>query len=158
MDVLVQARVEDFDADTAFDLLEEVEQEVNRYFQRCWRPLGDTELAGRPVASVEHLPMRAGAPGVPAEEFLPTSPSTEDRALFVLNQVQDDRLETIMGSLSPTECQVVWAWSMTQTSWQDAALVCGLPVSEGERVRAKLARRTKQITAISVGPTSPFSR
>ena len=152
MDVLVHARVEDYDADTVFDLLEVLDHEVNRYFTRCWRPLADTELAGRPVTSMDLLPSQRGAPEIPAEEFLPVSASSEDRAMFVLHQIQDDRLEAAVATLTPPEQRVVWAKALVRGSWQDAATACGLPETEGERVRAKLARRAKTIQAISTRP------
>ena len=52
---------------------------------------------------------------------MPASRSAEDRAFVVLNQVQDDRLEAVLGELTPTEVQIAWAKSMAQTSWTEAA-------------------------------------
>jgi len=158
MDVLVQTPVEEFGPDTAFELLEIVEKQTNHHFRRGRRLIGETELNHLRVASLEQLPARLGRPDDAPERFLPPSRSAEDRAFFVLNQVQDDRLEAVLGGLTPSEAQIAWAKGMTVMSWEDAAVLCGRPASEGERVRAKLTRRAKRMMAISSAPAPSFPR
>lgn len=154
MDVLIDTRLEEYGPDTAFELLEVLQKQANHHFRRGCLSLEETKLNRRWVVSIDALPGVVGRPDRPSEHFLPASRSAEDRALFVLNHPQDDRLEAVLGSLTPEEVRVVWAKEMAQTSWQNAAVMCGFREQEGERVRAKVNRRAKQVATIATRPSS----
>jgi hypothetical protein len=144
-------------ADDPLELLEEIQRRANEEYRTGWVPIGDTQLKGRKVISVEQLPGIAGAVGVPPEEFLPGQRSTEDRAMIRLNQIESARLAVLLGSLSPDEGRVLHAYRLDRCkSWAAAALACGLPEGKGENVRAKVRLLAKALTDIPSGPTSPF--
>ncbi|QJY51182.1 hypothetical protein [Pseudonocardia broussonetiae] len=150
MDVLVLEPVEQCDPDTAFDMLERVEKALCHHYQRGLMPLTQTVIGRRRVVALEALPDLTGAVDLSAEEFLPASPSAEDQAVAQLDPgqdvVRDVRLLAIMGGLTPVETTVMLAWSAQQRrSWERAAQECGLPSSEGERVRAKLKRKVELV-------------
>lgn len=150
MDVLVLEPVEQCDPDTAFDMLERVEKALCHHYQRGLVPLTQTVIGRRRVVALEALPDLTGAVDLSAEEFLPASPSAEDQAVAQLDPgqdvVRDVRLLAIMGGLTPVETTVMLAWSAQQRrSWERAAQECGLPSSEGERVRAKLKRKVELV-------------
>ncbi|WP_344252489.1 hypothetical protein [Pseudonocardia hydrocarbonoxydans] len=144
IDVLLLEPIEQCTSETAFDMLELLEKRVRRHYQRGRVPLGETTLAGRPIVHFEVLPAMTGDVRRPAEEFLPVSPSAEDRAVARLGPIGDTRLLAVMGGMTPTECAVMLTWGEGR-SWPQAAVACGLPPSEGERVRAKLKRRSRVI-------------
>jgi len=158
IEVLLHAPLEEFGPQTAVELLEWIEKRCNEHFRRGTRSLEDTELNHQRVVSIEQLPARTGMPDSSSEIFWPAGPSAEDRALVVLNQIQDDRLEVILGGMGLADARVVWAKMLGDESWQFAATACGLSESDGERVRAKLNRRVKRIMAVSAGASSPFGR
>jgi hypothetical protein len=148
-EVLIATRLEEFGPDTAFELLDQLERETNHHFRRGRTLLGDTELNHLRVVSIDQLPARAGIPFACPEDFLPASPSVEERVLFRLNEVKDDRLEAVLGGLTRVERAVVLVREFKCDSWERAAVACGLPPSEGERVRAKLMRRVRRVETVA---------
>lgn len=151
MDVLVLEPVEQCGPDTAFDMLARLEKALCHHYQRGLVPLTQTVIGRRRVVALEALPDLTGAVNLSAEEFLPASPSAEDQAVARLDAGQDAmrdvRLLAVMGGLTPVEIAVMLAWSAQQRrSWERAARECGLPSSEGERVRAKLKRKVELVT------------
>ncbi|GAA2536825.1 hypothetical protein GCM10010210_03120 [Pseudonocardia hydrocarbonoxydans] len=151
MDVLVLEPIDDCTPQTAFDVLERLEKRLRHYYERCCVPFSETTLAGRRVTHLEALPALSGNENRSVEEFLPASPSTEDRVVARLDPVEDERLLTLMVGLSPTERAVMLTWGAGRMSWQQAALTCQLPESDGERVRAKLMRRARVLRRVAPG-------
>jgi hypothetical protein len=158
-DALLIALPEDFAPENAFELLGSIEQEANRFHLRRWRSLGETRLNKQFVGYVELLPVQAGAESVPPEEFLPASGPPDQQVLSFLDGLQDERLLAVMGAMTPPEAVVIEKWSSQMAgSWQEAAVQSGLPSSEGERIRAKLHRRARQVMGMSTRPWSPLAR
>jgi hypothetical protein len=158
-DALLIALPEGFAPENAFELLESIEEEANRFHLRRWRPLGETRLNKQFVGYVELLPVQAGAESVPPEEFLPPTVPADEQVLSFLDGLQDERLLAVMGAMTPPEAVVIEKWSSrTAGSWEEAAVQAGLPSSEGERIRAKLHRRARQVMGMSTRPRSLLAR
>jgi hypothetical protein len=56
---------------------------------------------------------------------------------------EDPRLEWVLGRLRPADRTVVLAYGLGGTSWTDAAVFCGRPPEDGDKIRCrvKYARR-----------------
>jgi len=158
MDVLLDVEVENFNPDTAFELLDSIEKETNRRFLRGHRPLWETNLNHRQVVLMGELPILTGMSGEAPESFLPASCSAEDRALFVLHQTDDERILALMFGLTDRERRVLLAKMITQESWEQVAQRFHMSPAEGERTRAKFRRRAKQVRAMFAGSSSLFAR
>lgn len=137
-EALLEVDFEQWDPADGFELIEHVESGANRLFQRGRRPLTETTLKHSPVVSLESARETIGSDAVDGQ--MPVSPSAEYRVLMMLNQFDGELAMALLGGLSPVDAQIAMARGFA-VSWDDAAQLCGLPASEGERVRAKLKRR-----------------
>ncbi|QYN41109.1 hypothetical protein K1T35_48085 (plasmid) [Pseudonocardia sp. DSM 110487] len=155
LDVLLFLDLAPFGPETAFELVELIEEKTNRHYRRGRRPLAGTELNHVPVVPLETLPSILGEEK--AAGMLPKAPSAETLALTALNIFDDMRLAIVVSDLSPEEAQVVIARGRTR-SWSEAAIVCGyLPADAkgvSERVRAKVMRRVRMLQAQDPRPAS----
>jgi hypothetical protein len=146
-DALLAIDPADFGPDSVFRLLEHLEGEIRHRFAGR-RLLCTTQLNYRRVVSLDELPAFVGEHAVPG--MLPTAPAAEWRALAALNEFDDHRLVLLLDGLTLQEARIVHARGFF-TSWVAAALACGSPPGEGERVRAKVLRRAQRINQLASG-------
>jgi hypothetical protein len=110
---------------------------------RLQRPVWETQVNGTPVALLDQ-PVRPRG----RAELVPLGDLVDDpRALAELAAVErgydDPRLEWVLGRLRPADRTVVLAYGLLASSWADAAVFCGRPPEDGDKIRCrvKYARR-----------------
>ncbi|MGH3823718.1 MAG: hypothetical protein ACRDRA_12955 [Pseudonocardiaceae bacterium] len=153
-DALLAIDPAEFGPDDVFGLLEHLEGEIRHRFAGR-RLLCTTQLNYRRVVSLDELPVFVGEHTVPG--MLPVAPAAECRALAALNEFDDHRLVMLLDGLALQEARIVHARGFL-TSWAAAALACGSPPGEGERVRAKVLRRAQRINKLTSGSQLTLGR
>lgn len=100
--------------------------------------VGDHTVGGRRVAFVKD-----------SLDLYPTvGPGTDQQALDSVEQWDDPRLPLVLERLTPEEWEVALSYAEKgKVSWEQAAIACGREPRFGERVRRKLKREGKVITA-----------
>ena len=115
-------------------------RKVATYQHGLWRPLTETKRRGRLIASLEE-PERVN----PDDDS--DNPTCLKDRLEAPDFVPEDvpithpAIKRVFDSLSPTEQKIVKArFCHGARTWDDAAIMCGRPISEGETVRRKFLR------------------
>lgn len=103
-DALLALDPSELDQDKAWTLLGRVEKDHDKRF-RGWRPLGDTQLKGKLVTSLDALPGVVGSQDG-ADGICPTFASAEAVAFGVLGAITDPRLIMIFSTLDRAELPV----------------------------------------------------
>jgi hypothetical protein len=111
---------------------------------RNFRPLGDTELRGRSVDSLDREVMisRDEAVRVPLVEVVPAPPPPPSE-----DDISDPRLVWILDRLTERERQIVRMKAKEGRTWPDAAVSCGATLKDGENLRRKVKRLSKAADA-----------
>jgi hypothetical protein len=104
---------------------------------RNFRPIGETELCGRSVDSLDREVMisRDEAVSVPLVELVPAPPPAPD-----VDDISDRRLVWIMDKLSDREKAILRVRAEKARNWPDTAAVCGATRAEVENLRRKVKR------------------
>jgi hypothetical protein len=97
-----------------------------------------TQVNGRSIALLDQPVWPRGRC-----EPVPLGDLVEDpRALAELAMVErgyeDPRVERVLGRLRQADRIVVLAYGLVATSWADAAVFCGRPPEDGDKVRCRL--------------------
>ncbi|MCA1674612.1 MAG: hypothetical protein LC799_21285, partial [Actinobacteria bacterium] len=93
--------------------------------------LGDTQIAGRTLDSLDRTIVLPGGASVMLGEVVPAQPG---------GHRFDGRLEQLMERLNPDERRILLAFSEDNGCWGDAALAAGATREAGEAVRKKCKR------------------
>lgn len=111
---------------------------------RNFRPLGDTQLCGRSVDSLDRKVKisRDEAVRVPLVELVPAPPPPPSE-----DDISDPRLVWIMDRLTEREQQIVRMKAKEGRTWPDAAVSCGATVKDGQNLRRKVKRLGKAADA-----------
>jgi len=148
---LLQAPLEPDDTAPERDVIQRLHSEIVRQ-RRAWRPIGETQLGGRRVDSLQ----RTLNPAADTTTIVADTVAIEDLHT-VHGGWDDDRLTRVLNMLRPDERHVALAYAHDGgTTWSGAARACGLPDPFGERVRRKLLRLGRQLTSrITASPPRP---
>lgn len=111
--------------------------------RRAWRFIGETQLCGRLVDSLDRPLPQADADGPLTVADAVASGIQPDLA----DGWNDVRLPRILARLRPDERQVTLAQAYQGLTWTAAAETCGMTAEFGERVRCKLKRLGADLTA-----------
>ncbi|MFG2064084.1 hypothetical protein ACGFIK_21990 [Micromonospora sp. NPDC048871] len=111
--------------------------------RRAWRLIGETELRGRTVDSLDRTLTNMGtdSPWTVADTVAGGAPVDS------VDGWNDPRLHRVLARLQPDELQVTMSKAHDGLTWSAAALACGKTVEFGERVRCKLKRLGAELTA-----------
>jgi hypothetical protein len=142
----------EFSPDNAFDLLEILGREA-RAAGRDSRLLTEATIDHHRVFSLDEMAVKLGKP---AGELCPASLAAEDQALNLQVEFADPRMIALIAMLPPNDAMIVVARGQT-ASWEQAALACDAPPSEGERVRAKVRRLRPAVIKAAGQTTGPRS-
>ncbi|WP_327034897.1 hypothetical protein [Micromonospora ureilytica] len=111
--------------------------------RRAWRLIGETELRGRKVDSLDRTLTNSGtdSPWTVADTV------AGGASVDTVDGWNDPRLHRVLARLKPDELQVTMSKVLDGLTWSAAALACGKTVEFGERVRCKLKRLGAELTA-----------
>lgn len=114
--------------------------------RRAWRPIGETQVRGRRVDSLDR-PLHLVGDAAPMT--VGDTVGAEDVRSDAVVGWDDQRIARVLARLRPDELRVVLTYvrADTITTWSAAARACGLPDNFGERVRCKLKRLGKDVVA-----------
>jgi hypothetical protein len=111
--------------------------------RRAWRDLGETRLRGARIASLDR-PLRPDGPELLT--LLDTIGSCDEIGAEA-DGWDDERIGRVLGALRADERRVTVALGQRYAdTWEQAAVLCGLPGTFGERVRRKLKREGAKLT------------
>lgn len=109
---------------------------------RNFRPIGETELCGRSVDSLDREVMisRDEVVSVPLVEVVPApSPAAG------VDDISDPRLVRIIDKLTEREKTILRVRGEKARNWPDAAVMCGATRAEVENLRRKIKRLSKAV-------------
>lgn len=111
---------------------------------RNFRLLGDTQLAGWPVDSLDRKVKlsrdeHVAAPLVDMVPAPPPPPGEDD--------ISDPRLLQIMDKLTERERKILWMKAEEERTWADAAVSSGATLKDGDNLRRKVKRLSKTAAA-----------
>lgn len=111
---------------------------------RNFRLLGDTQLGGRPVDSLDRkiAVSRDEAVRVPLVEVVPAPPPPPAE-----DDISDPRLLQIMDKLTEREREILWTKAEEGRTWVDAAVSSGATLKDGDNLRRKVKRLSKTAAA-----------
>lgn len=114
---------------------------------RNFRLIGDTQLVGRPVDSLDRKVRISEdeAVRVPLVEVVPAPPPPARD-----EDISDPRLVRIIGKLNERERKILRMKALEGRTWGDAAVSSGATLAEGESLRRKVKRLSK--TAQTAAP------
>ncbi|MFD6696073.1 hypothetical protein [Micromonospora aurantiaca (nom. illeg.)] len=141
---LLQAPLDPHDPSPDTDVVKRLRSATFRQ-RRAWRPIGETWLRGRRVDALDR-PLRL----VTDNEALTMADTVgaEDQYAADLDGWRDHRIARVLTQLRDDERDVAMMYAHDAiTTWGDAARACGRPEVFGERVRRKLLRLGKRLTA-----------
>lgn len=139
---LLQAPLDGLHPDGDHAVVRQLRTDV-RDQRRAWRFIGETQLCGRLVDSLDRPLARADADGPLTVSDAVAGGIQPDLA----EGWNDARLPRIMARLRPDELQVTLAKAYQGLTWTAAAEACGMTAEFGERVRCKLKRLGADLTA-----------
>jgi hypothetical protein len=141
---LLQAPLDPHDSSPDTDVVKRLRSATFRQ-RRAWRPIGETWLRGRRVDALDR-PLRL----VADNEALTVADTAgaEDRYAADLDGWHGHRIARVLTQLRDDERDVAMMYAHDAViTWGDAARACGRPEAFGERVRRKLLRLGKRLTA-----------
>jgi hypothetical protein len=111
--------------------------------RRAWRLIGQTQLCGRLVDSLDRR-----LPGADGDDPLVVADTVDGGMQSDLTEGWEDaRLPRVLARLPPDELRVTLTKVYQGTTWTAAAQTCGMTAEFGERVRCKLKRLGADLTA-----------
>lgn len=119
---------------------------------RNFRPIGETELCGRSVDSLDREVMisRDEAVSVPLVEVVPAPPPPAS-----VDDISDPRLVWIIGKLTERERAILQIRAEKAPNWPDTAVMSGATRAEVDNLRRKVKRLSKAaegtVTTASTG-------
>jgi hypothetical protein len=123
--------------------------------RRAWRPIGETQLRGRRIDSLDRSlrPVGDDPPGTVADTV-----GSCDVLLEESSEWTDARLPRVLARLKPDELQVAMVYvGDSALTWSAAARSCGLPDKFGDGVRRKLKYLGTELMARLAGPGLPLT-
>lgn len=139
---LLHADLDGFDPDDGEQFVVHLRNEVEHQHRLC-RPIGETQLCGRLVDSLDRLLAPSGhqESALAVGDALAVQDPTEAFIAHSREWWYDDRIRRVLDLLTPDERQVTLAYAGGGLSWAEAALGCDLPKEFGEHVRRKVRNR-----------------
>lgn len=119
--------------------------------RRGWRPIEETQLRGTNVEALDRrLHLGDGGGRLTLADTLAHHDTVDPR----VDGWADQRVARILARLHADERRVALAYaaSGTRVTWPEAAQLCDLPETFGERVRRKLLRLGERFRAAGGGP------